>query len=79
MLNWYRAILSQKLRGADRQVQVPVELIWGARDPAAGVELAHQSVARCDQGHLELIEDAAHWVQHEQPERVRQLIERFFL
>jgi epoxide hydrolase 4 len=59
-------------------VQVPVELIWGTRDVAAGVELARQSVALCDQGHLELIEDATHWVQHEQPERVLQLIERFF-
>jgi pimeloyl-ACP methyl ester carboxylesterase len=78
MLNWYRAILKLKLKGADGRVQVPVELIWGARDPAAGVELAHQSVAHCDQGHLELIEDATHWVQHEQPEQVLQLIKRFF-
>ncbi len=79
MLNWYRAILKQKLEGMDGRIQVPVELIWGARDAAAGVELAHQSIARCEQGHLELIEDATHWVQHEQPERVQHLIERFFL
>jgi len=78
MLNWYRAILKQNMKGADGRVRVPVELIWGARDPAAGVELAHQSIALCDQGHLALIEDASHWVQHEQPERVQQLITRFF-
>jgi len=78
MLNWYRAILRQKLKGMDGRVQTPVELIWGARDAAAGVDLAHQSVACCEQGHLELIEDATHWVQHEQPERVQHLIERFF-
>ncbi len=78
MLNWYRAILRQKLKESDGRVQVPVELIWGAQDRAAGVELAHQSVALCDQGHLELIEEATHWVHHEQPERVEQVIQRFF-
>jgi pimeloyl-ACP methyl ester carboxylesterase len=77
MLNWYRAILRHRLGDTPGRVQVPVELIWGMRDVAAGVELARQSVALCDQGHLELIEDATHWVQHEQPERVLQLIERF--
>lgn len=78
MLNWYRAILRQRLQGPMARIQVPVELIWGTRDRAAGVGLARQSVARCDQGHLELLEDATHWVQHEQPDRVQQLIERFF-
>lgn len=78
MLNWYRAILRQKFNDADERVKVPVELIWGARDAAAGVELAHQSIAQCEQGHLELIEDSTHWVQHEQPERVLRLIARFF-
>lgn len=77
MLNWYRAILRQPLKGKGGRILTPVELIWGAHDRAAGVELARQSVARCDQGRLELIEGATHWVQHEQPDRVQQLIERF--
>jgi pimeloyl-ACP methyl ester carboxylesterase len=77
MLNWYRSILRQRMEDTHARIQVPVELIWGARDVAAGVELARQSVAYCDQGHLELIEDGTHWVQQEQPERVLQMIERF--
>ncbi|HEV2235620.1 MAG TPA: alpha/beta hydrolase [Ktedonobacterales bacterium] len=76
MLNWYRAILRQRLGGVDERIQPPVELIWGARDAAAGIELAHQSIARCERGQLDVIEDATHWVQHEQPERVLALIER---
>lgn len=78
MLNWYRAILRLALKDTDGRAQSPIDLIWGARDAAAGVELAHQSLAHCERGHLDLIEDATHWVQHEQPERVLQLIEGFF-
>jgi epoxide hydrolase 4 len=78
MLNWYRAILRQDLRGVERRIQTPVELIWGAHDPAAGIELARRSIARCDQGQLDLIEGATHWIQHERPDQVQRLIERFF-
>lgn len=77
MLNWYRAIWQQTPSFGDGRVSVPVELIWGAQDRFAGVDLARQSVALCDQGELDLIEDATHWVHQEQPEQITRLIQRF--
>ncbi len=77
MLNWYRAIWQQTPSFGDGRVSVPVGLIWGTQDRFAGVDLARQSVALCDQGKLDLIEDATHWVHQEQPEPVTRLIQRF--
>ena len=75
MLNWYRA----GLRGIRRPygpIRVPVDtlLIWGARDVALSREMAEPSIELCDRGHLAFIEEASHWVQHEEPERVNELI-----
>lgn len=78
MLNWYRALRRRPLAFPDGgRVAVPVRLIWGARDPFAGVDLARRSLDFCDDGQLELIEGATHWVQHEARERVLPSVERF--
>jgi pimeloyl-ACP methyl ester carboxylesterase len=72
MIAWYRALPFGRPvpPGSDGRVRVPVRLIWGARDRALGRELALQSLATCDRGELKLVEEATHWVQHEEPERV---------
>jgi pimeloyl-ACP methyl ester carboxylesterase len=36
--------------------------------------MAQPSVELCDDGRLELLEEATHWVHHEEPERVNQLM-----
>jgi pimeloyl-ACP methyl ester carboxylesterase len=75
MINWYRAAFRhQPSPPPSPRVKVPMMLIWGARDHALGRQMAPESIELCDQGRLEVIEEATHWVQHEEPERVNALI-----
>lgn len=80
-INWYRAALRFQGRlskdGDDRgRVRVPTLLLWGKQDRHLGYEMARPSIELCDEGQLEFFEDATHWIQHEEPERVnRRLIE----
>lgn len=78
MINWYRAILQRRpARVASSRVTVPALIIWGTRDKFLGRELAEQSVDLCDNGELAWIEGASHWVQHEEPARVNELLLNF--
>ncbi len=79
MLDWYRAALRRpppRLESLD--VEVPVLLIWGARDRALSQEMVAPSLAYCPHGRLELIPDATHWVQHEEPEWVNRVLVDLF-
>ncbi len=78
MLNWYRAALRYPpdLLG-DLRVTVPTLMIWGARDFALSREMAPLSIEKCDDGRLVMLEEATHWIQHEEPERVNELILSF--
>jgi epoxide hydrolase 4 len=79
MLNWYRAAMrrgAEKLK--NKRVSVPTQVIWGMGDVALGSEMAAPSVDYCDEGHLEKIQDATHWVQHDAPEHVNRLLLSFF-
>lgn len=80
MLNWYRAALlyPSKLEFAASQVKVPTLIIWGKQDSFTGETMANESLAYCDDGHLEMIDTATHWVQHEQPARVNTVVSQFF-
>ncbi len=72
MLNWYRAIARYRPRPVQQTVSVPTLVLWGANDEFLSREMAAASVEYCEQGRLELIEDATHWVVHEEPDRVSQ-------
>jgi pimeloyl-ACP methyl ester carboxylesterase len=75
MLNWYRAAVRRPpARPASRRVTVPTLLIWGAGDRFLGREMAQPSIEMCDQGRLVFLEEATHWVQHEEPDRVNRLL-----
>ena len=82
MLNWYRAaLLSPSKLACDSEasrVKVPALLIWGKNDQFAGETMARESLQYCDNGHLEMIETASHWVQHEEPLQVNNLLSQFF-
>lgn len=82
MLNWYRAVLlhPSKLEfdAEASRVKVPALLIWGKQDSFTGEIMASESLAYCDNGHLEIIDFATHWVQHEQSARVNALVSQFF-
>jgi epoxide hydrolase 4 len=78
MLNWYRAnARRQPLTPADPRVRIPVQMIWGAQDFALGREMVEPSLELCEQGQLLLLEEATHWVQHEEVEKVSQTLLEF--
>ena len=81
MLNWYRAALLRPSKFAvdseASRVKLPALLIWGKNDQFAGEAMARESLQYCDDGHLEMIETATHWVQHEEPTRVNRLLSQF--
>lgn len=80
MIHWYRAMFRQ-LRdipsGAEARVRVPALLVWGTGEKYVVRRAAEDSVALCDEGRLELVEGASHWVQDDAPDRVNALLEGF--
>lgn len=79
MLRYYRAAV-HGLPGAAKpgQVTAPTRVVWGERDPALRPSLAEPS--RDDVPGLERVIrlEASHWVQHDEPERVAELLIEFF-
>lgn len=79
MVHWYRAGLRVRASPPPSpRVTVPTLLVWGAKDRALGEELAQPSLDLCDHGRLARIEEATHWLQHEEPGRVNALVGDFF-
>jgi pimeloyl-ACP methyl ester carboxylesterase len=82
MINYYRAAFRRTPRRAEarlRPIPAPTLVIWGERDRYLGAELAEPE--RADVPNLERVvrlPDASHWVQHDEPERVGQLLVEFF-
>ena len=75
MLNWYRAMFRARPQPvASPKITVPTRLIWGAQDKFLGREMAQPSIELCANGRLHFIEEASHWVQHEEPEQVNKLL-----
>ncbi|MBV9414158.1 MAG: alpha/beta hydrolase [Solirubrobacterales bacterium] len=70
---------SSRAAGRARPVQAPTLVIWGEPDRYLGSELAEPPAP--DVPHLERvvrIPNCSHWVQHDEPERVSQLLIEFF-
>ncbi|MGZ3689783.1 MAG: alpha/beta fold hydrolase [Bdellovibrionota bacterium] len=76
MVNWYRAVRLET--EAVGRIRVPTLVLWGMKDRFLGAEMAEESVAQCENGRLERLEGATHWVQHEEPARVNELLGGFF-
>jgi epoxide hydrolase 4 len=76
MLNWYRALALAPRRGTDR-VRVPTLVVWGDRDFALQSGLAEASAAACDDVEVVHLPGAGHWLQHEEPGRVNELLLSF--
>jgi pimeloyl-ACP methyl ester carboxylesterase len=78
MIDWYRAALRHRpAPPADPRIRVPTLVIWGRCDAALLPGTAEASIALCDDGRLVWIDEATHWVQHEEPARVNRLILEF--
>ena len=82
MLTWYRAALWRPSKLAldpeDSRIKIPALLIWGKNDQFAGEAMARESLQYCDDGHLKIFETASHWVQHENPALLNNLLSQFF-
>jgi pimeloyl-ACP methyl ester carboxylesterase len=76
MIHWYRAG-RYRFQASDEPIDVPTLLIWGAQDAFLMRQLAGASIERCRDGKLVFLEEAGHFVQHEEPQRVNELIGEF--
>ncbi len=74
MLNWYRASFRSLPLSKTPRVTSPMMLIWGKRDHALSYTMAQPSIDLCDDGRLELIDHATHWVQHDAKDDVTRLL-----
>ena len=80
MINWYRAMIQKPpAPPSSKRITVPTLLIWGAQDKFLGPEMAQPSIDLCQNGRLVIIKEATHWVQHEEPQRVNELISTFLI
>lgn len=78
MINWYRAILRYPAKlEPSRKIKVPLLLLWGGEDRFLLVDMAEPSIEMCKDGHLICLPEVSHWLQHEAPEKVNQLIHDF--
>jgi epoxide hydrolase 4 len=78
MINYYRALLKKPiLRAAEYRIPCPALVIWGRRDAYATPELAEASCQLCADGRAEYFDESSHWVQHDEPERVTELLAGF--
>jgi len=78
MINWYRALFRARVQFPDKTVRVPTRILWGERDAFLLAEMAHESLRYCTSAELFTFASATHWLQHEEPARVSQLLIDFF-
>ena len=77
MLAYYRALWStdqRALRTRLRPVTAPTLLIWGVQDVALVPELTEDLDGWVPGVRVERVAEASHWVQHERPDLVNQLL-----
>ena len=82
MINYYRASVRQNQKEAVaklRPISAQTLVIWGDQDAYLGSDLAEpheDDVPNLDR--VERLEDASHWVHHDEAQRVNQLLIDFF-
>ncbi|MCO4851578.1 alpha/beta fold hydrolase [Bacillus vallismortis] len=74
MLNWYRALRKGSLSEKVTYETAPYRMIWGMEDRFLSRKLAKETEKRCPNGHLIFVDEASHWINHEKPAIVNQLI-----
>ena len=78
MINWYRALFRARVKFSDKTVRVPTRILWGERDAFLLAEMARESLRYCTNAELFTFANASHWLQHEEPARVSELLIDFF-
>jgi pimeloyl-ACP methyl ester carboxylesterase len=75
MINWYRCLFQQSPQDApSKRIRVPTLMVWGKLDPHIMWQMAPGSIDLCENGRLEYLEDATHWVHKDRPEIVNRLL-----
>lgn len=71
MLNYYRALMQRPTAlPLFPRFEMPVQIIWGSQDFALLPDLAQYSLQYCANGSLVYLEEAGHWLHHEESRRV---------
>ena len=78
MINWYRALFRIRAKFPDKTVRIPTRILWAERDAFLLAEMAHESLRYCKDAELFTFANASHWLQHEEPARVSELLIDFF-
>jgi pimeloyl-ACP methyl ester carboxylesterase len=78
MVNWYRAMGRANPRPRTERVTPPTLVLWGANDDFLLESLAAESAAYCATSRLVVLDDATHWLHHEEPDRVLAELTRQF-
>nr|WP_254530255.1 alpha/beta hydrolase [Natrinema gelatinilyticum] len=78
MLNWYRAATRYPPNPPTDRVDAPTLVVWGEDDAALVPALAVDSADYCVDGRLELLSGTSHWVPHEEPTRLTELLLEHF-
>jgi pimeloyl-ACP methyl ester carboxylesterase len=78
MINWYRALFRTRIKFQNKTVRVPTRILWGERDDFLLTEMARESLRYCTSAELFTFANATHWLQHEEPALVSQLLIDFF-
>ena len=71
---WKPAMFSLQLRHLLGEVQVPALVVFGADDRLVPLDVGHQYVELLPDARLEVVPDAGHWVDLEQPDVLHRLI-----
>ena len=77
MLNYYRALRERPKTDEPARIQPPVLILWAGDDAFLEKHVAEAGLALCDNGRLEIVEGASHWLHLEQPERINARIVEF--
>lgn len=72
MINWYRAYKYSKPQM--NRIVVPVLIIWGEKDKFLLPDMAAKSNLMCSHGTVMMLKNATHWLHHEKPAEINQLI-----
>lgn len=84
MINWYRSVFRNGFATSMGkpetlpEIRVPTLMLWGKQDVALSAKMAQLSIDLCKEGRLIIFEDATHWVQHDEAEKVTQYLIDFF-
>jgi pimeloyl-ACP methyl ester carboxylesterase len=79
MLNWYRALSGTRNANVSGRIRPRTRVLWGKKDAFLQPGLAEATVRWCESGSVVWLENASHWVHHEEPNAVTAEIIKFLV